>query len=261
MGKLAVEHFARAGAARAVGRIRHGGRSAAGRGRSERHRGLPRRAGDERAPERSGRIGDRACVAARRSARGRDEIRIGVAGAAGRAGTAGAFYDAERRADARVSLCASSRRRVRARRPRVAVAARVGGRRGPRWFEDLSATRQSSKSAASSRVSPREGEELVRLSPRRGFLFTPDDPFDAVARVRDSGVLAYDATGALAGSRSRASSSCAASRTRPRRLPPAGPFSRVSAIVLRDEGERFRVYVPQELGHDVALAVLDAARG
>ncbi len=45
------------------------------------------------------------------------------------------------------------------------------------------------------------------------------------------------------------------------KLPAAGPFARVNAIVLRDEGERFRVYVPQELGHDVAVAVLDAMRG
>ncbi len=45
-------------------------------------------------------------------------------------------------------------------------------------------------------------------------------------------------------------------------LPAAGPLlSRVPAIVLRDEGERFRVYVPQELAHDVAVAVLDAAAG
>ena len=45
------------------------------------------------------------------------------------------------------------------------------------------------------------------------------------------------------------------------RLPAAGPFARVSALVVRGEGERFGVYVPQELGHDVALAVLDAIAG
>ena len=42
-------------------------------------------------------------------------------------------------------------------------------------------------------------EELVRLSPRRAFLFTDGDPADVAERVRAGGALAYDATGALAG--------------------------------------------------------------
>ena len=113
-----------------------------------------------------------------------------------------------------------------------------------------------------SRVAPADGEEIVRLSPRRAFLFTPGDPFEAVARIRAEGVLAYDSTGALAGL-------AVEGEQLMRRLtdldltnlPAAGPFARVSALVLRDEGARFRVYVPQELGHDVALAVLDAIAG
>ena len=112
------------------------------------------------------------------------------------------------------------------------------------------------------RVRPADGEELVRLSPRRGFLFTPGDPFEAVARVRADGVLAYDSTGALAGL------AIVGEQLMRRltdldltKLPAAGPFARVSALVIREEGERFRVYVPQELGHDVALAVLDAIAG
>ncbi|CAN5693831.1 hypothetical protein BH20ACT14_BH20ACT14_14420 [soil metagenome] len=112
-------------------------------------------------------------------------------------------------------------------------------------------------------VVPRAGEELVRLTPRRGYLFTEDDPADVVARVREIGVLAYDATGALAGIAIEGEQLM-------RRLtdldldelPAAGPLlSRVTAVVVRDEGERFRVYVPQELAHDVAVAVLDAAAG
>jgi hypothetical protein len=111
-------------------------------------------------------------------------------------------------------------------------------------------------------VRPLEGDELVRLSPRRGFLLTPHDPADAAARIREQGVLAYDATGAWAGL------SLEGERLMRRltdldldRLPAAGPFARVTAIVVHDEGERFRVYVAQELGHDVAMVVLDAARG
>jgi hypothetical protein len=111
-------------------------------------------------------------------------------------------------------------------------------------------------------VRPLEGEQLIRLSPRRGFLLTTHDPAEAAERIRAQGVLAYDATGGWAG--------LALEGERLMRrltdldldgLPAAGPFARVTAIVLRDEGERFRVYVAQDLGHDVALAVLDAATG
>jgi hypothetical protein len=111
-------------------------------------------------------------------------------------------------------------------------------------------------------VRPADDEELARLSPRRGFLFTGDDPADVAVRLREAGVLAYDATGALAGLALEGEQLM-------RRLtdldlhdlPAAGPFARVNALVLRDEGERFRVYVPQELGHDTAIAVLDALEG
>ena len=110
-------------------------------------------------------------------------------------------------------------------------------------------------------LEPLAGEELVRLSPRRGLLLT-DDPLGAVGRVRARGVLAYDVTGGLAG--------FALEGERLMRrltdldldsLPAAGPFARVAAVVVRDEGERFRVYVAQELGHDVVTAVLDMRAG
>jgi hypothetical protein len=112
-------------------------------------------------------------------------------------------------------------------------------------------------------VDPQAGEELVRLTPRRGYLFTANDPADVVVRLREDGVLAYDATGALAGI-------VIEGEQLMRRLtdldldelPAAGPLlSRVTALFVRNGGHRFRVYVPQELGHDVAMAVLDMARG
>jgi len=107
-----------------------------------------------------------------------------------------------------------------------------------------------------------DGEELVKLSPRRSFLFTDDDPADVADRLRAAGVLAFDATGALAGM-------AIASEQVMRRLtdldldelPTAGPFAHVTAIVRRDEDGWFRVYVQQELGHYAAEAVLDALAG
>ena len=111
-------------------------------------------------------------------------------------------------------------------------------------------------------VQATEWEELVRLSPRRGFLFTDGDPFEAAARLREAGVLAYDATGALAGLALEGEQLMRRLTDLDlEHLPAAGPFARVNALVLRDGEERFRVYVPQELGHDVALAVLDAIAG
>jgi hypothetical protein len=112
-------------------------------------------------------------------------------------------------------------------------------------------------------VDPSSGEELVRLSPRRGFLFTDADPADVAERLRMSGdVRAYDATGALAGI-------AISSEQVMRRLtdldldqiPTAGPFARVTALFRRDADGWFRVYVQQELAHYVAEAVVDALDG
>jgi hypothetical protein len=111
-------------------------------------------------------------------------------------------------------------------------------------------------------VSLEPGDELVRLSPRRGLLLTTGDPVDAVERLRAGGLLAYDMSGSLAGLGLEGVQLL-------RRLtdldldalPAAGGFARIGAILVRDEGERFRAYFPQELGHYVAEVVLDALAG
>lgn len=110
-------------------------------------------------------------------------------------------------------------------------------------------------------VSPVEGEELLRLSPRRAFLFTDGDPADVAERVRAGGVLAYDATGGYAGI------AIADERIMRRltdldleQIPTAGPFAKVTALYRRGADGWFRVYVQQELGHYVAMAVLDASQ-
>jgi hypothetical protein len=111
-------------------------------------------------------------------------------------------------------------------------------------------------------VTAEAGEELLRLSPGRGFLFTGADPVAVVERLRAGGARAYDVTGAYAGI-------AIADEQVMRRLtdldldsiPTAGPFAHVTALFRRGADGWFHVHVHQELGHYVAEAVLDAIAG
>jgi hypothetical protein len=113
-----------------------------------------------------------------------------------------------------------------------------------------------------SSVKAEAGQELVRLSPRRAFLFTDGDAAAVADRVRSGDVLAYDMTGAYAGL------AIADERVLRRltdldltQIPTAGPFAHVSALFRRGAGGWTHVYVHQELGHYAAEAVLDALAG
>lgn len=132
----------------------------------------------------------------------------------------------------------------------------------PALVEDLSALGKVEIRGDLARVEPAEREELVRLSPRRGFLLT-EDPLGAVSRLRAAGLRAYDVTGGYAAFAVRGKALMRRLTDLDlERLPAAGPlFLRVSAIVLRDDGDRFRIVVAQELAHDVVVAVLDAIAG
>ena len=44
-------------------------------------------------------------------------------------------------------------------------------------------------------------------------------------------------------------------------LPAVGSLAHVHGLVIRDEGDTFRLYFPQEYGHSVAETVIDAAEG
>jgi sarcosine oxidase gamma subunit len=105
--------------------------------------------------------------------------------------------------------------------------------------------------------------EVVRLTPEHALVLCP---FDDAARVRTrlAGArrLVVDLSAGWAGLRVRGEPLL-------RRLtdldldalPAAGIVAHVHALVLRDEGETFRLYFPQEYGHSVAEAVIDAAEG
>jgi len=107
------------------------------------------------------------------------------------------------------------------------------------------------------------GAEVVQLTPERALVLCP---FEETARLRTrlAGArrLVVDASAGWAGLRVEG-------ETLMRRLtdldldalPAMGPLAHVQALVLRDEGESFRLYVAQEYGHSVAEAVIDAAEG
>jgi hypothetical protein len=106
------------------------------------------------------------------------------------------------------------------------------------------------------------GEELIRFSPRRALVLVDGDAVPVAERLREEGLYAYDVTGALAGLAFEGEQ--VARRLTDLdldELPAAGGFAKIGAVLVRDEGERFRAYFPQELGHYVAEVVLDAIEG
>ena len=80
--------------------------------------------------------------------------------------------------------------------------------------------------------------------------------------MRAAGALAFDASGALAGIAIRDEQVMRRLTDLDlERIPTAGPFAHVTALVRRDADGWFAVYVQQELGHYAAEAVLDALAG
>ena len=105
--------------------------------------------------------------------------------------------------------------------------------------------------------------DVVRLTPERALVLCPWEETTAVwARLRSEGLHVVDQTAGYAGLRVQG-------KTLMRRLtdldldrlPAVGALAHVQAIVLRDDDETFRVFVPQEYGHYVAEVVVDAAQG
>ncbi|MDX6487246.1 MAG: hypothetical protein QOF43_2399 [Gaiellaceae bacterium] len=107
------------------------------------------------------------------------------------------------------------------------------------------------------------GEELVRLAPGRALLITQGSPAAARERLGAAGLRVYDLTGALAGLEIEGEALLRRlTELDLEALPATGPIARgVPALVQRLDGERFRLLVPQELGHYVCETVLDLAQG
>ena len=104
-------------------------------------------------------------------------------------------------------------------------------------------------------VEPAAGQELLRLSPTRALLVGAGPAPDGVrAYEMTSALAAFEVTGEDALRRLTALDL--------ERLPAAGAFARgIRAVIQRRDGETFRIFVAQELGHYAVEVVLDTLRG
>ena len=107
-----------------------------------------------------------------------------------------------------------------------------------------------------------EGAEAIWISAHRALVLCDYDETAAVMEKLADGFLAVDVTGALAGLEVQGAAVM-------RRLtdldlddlPAPGSIAHVQAIVIRDEGETFRFFFPQEYGHYLGEVVTDLVRG
>jgi hypothetical protein len=113
------------------------------------------------------------------------------------------------------------------------------------------------------RVEAGDGEELVRLAPGRALLITQGSPAAACERLGAAGLRVYDLTGALAGLELEGDALMRRlTELDLEALPATGPVARgVPALIQRLDGERYRLFVPQELGHYVCETAIDLAHG
>jgi hypothetical protein len=105
------------------------------------------------------------------------------------------------------------------------------------------------------------GAEVVRLTPERAMVLCSfEESGDLRSRLAGDGRLVVDVSAGWAGLRVEGEALM-------RRLtdldldalPAVGSLAHVHGLVVRDEGETFRLYFPQEYGHSLAETVLDAA--
>ena len=107
------------------------------------------------------------------------------------------------------------------------------------------------------------GEELLRLSPTRALLITEGSPAAAGERASGGQVRAYDLTSALAAFEVEGEDLLRRlTELDLSRLPAVGSLARGTRAVIESRGGgRFRLFVPQELGHYVVRVVLDTLAG
>jgi hypothetical protein len=112
-------------------------------------------------------------------------------------------------------------------------------------------------------LEPEVGETLLPIGPGRSLLVTEGPTRAARERLAAAGLRVYDMTAALAALELEGEDLMRRlTELDLERLPAIGSIARgTPALIERREGERFRLFVPQELGHFVAEVVEDMARG
>jgi hypothetical protein len=107
------------------------------------------------------------------------------------------------------------------------------------------------------------GEELLRLSESQALVVTDGSPAPALARLAQAGVPAYDMTAALAAFELDGDDALRRlTELDPATFPAVGSIARGTRAIFDSRGGgRYRIFVPQELGHYVAEVAADVLRG
>jgi hypothetical protein len=108
-----------------------------------------------------------------------------------------------------------------------------------------------------------DGEQVLPLGPGRALVVVAGSPAAARRRLTAGGFRVYDMTDALAALEFEGEDILRRlTELEPAQLPAAGSIGHgTPALIARQEGRRFRLYVSQELGHFVAEVVADLERG
>jgi len=108
-----------------------------------------------------------------------------------------------------------------------------------------------------------EGEQVLPLGPGRALVVVAGSPDAARRRLTAGGFRVYDMTDALAALEFEGEDILRRlTELEPAQLPATGSIAHgTPALIAQQEGRRFRLYVPQELGHFVAEVVADLERG
>lgn len=130
-------------------------------------------------------------------------------------------------------------------------------------FTDVSALGKLEVRGDIESLEPGANEELIPITPRRALLVVDGTTRDARERLAALGYRVYDMTAALAALEVDGEALL-------RRLteldldtlPATGSIARgTHALIQRRDGERFRLFVPQELGRFVSEVVTDMHAG
>jgi hypothetical protein len=104
--------------------------------------------------------------------------------------------------------------------------------------------------------------EFVPITPRRGLLLCDADRVGDIREKVRQDFLAIDVSAGWAGLRVRGEQLLRRlTDLNLEALPAVGSIHHVQTLVIRDQGETFRLFFPQEYGHSVVEIVIDALEG